>query len=314
MVSYRSKTKAFLPTYNLSQLPLIAQLSHCDLSLKHLLRPELTRQPPGHHLGRRLGLIIGHHVATCVQPQEGEVAAGLDLADLLAIASKLEVLHLGLSIVLLAGPLESLGPGLVAEPVADVVGVAGVDEDGDLLEEAGDDAVVRLHPVALEQEVAVDVEVAAVVRVDLCTDGLHDFLLVEVRGDPVDLIVAKAVAAAGAANIIDILAGALVWANHSVIAIDRGRNTAPHRLRVVAVLDQASTAGIGVIHRLALALIKNSRPATLTTGHGAIVLILSKAVGKTITNKDRLEVDVALFVRENLRGKDGDIVSSIGLS
>src|SRR5690606_28615390 len=104
---------------------------------------------------------------------EGEVARGLDLAVLLAGAGELEVLDLGLVEGLLAGPLEGLGPGAVAEPVADVVGVAGVDEDRDLLEDAGDKAVEGLHPVALEEEVAVDVEVAALVARDLSAQSVH---------------------------------------------------------------------------------------------------------------------------------------------
>ena len=48
---------------------------------------------------------------------EGEVTAGLDLAELLT-AVKLQVLYLGLVEALLAGPLESLSPALVTKPVA----------------------------------------------------------------------------------------------------------------------------------------------------------------------------------------------------
>ena len=42
-----------------------------------------------------------------------------------------------------------------------------VDQDGDLLQNAGDEAVEGLHPIALEKEVAVDVKVAAIVAGDL---------------------------------------------------------------------------------------------------------------------------------------------------
>ena len=67
---------------------------------------------------------------------------------------------------LLAGPLKSLRPGLVAEPVADEVGITSVDEDWDLLQDSRDERVERLHPVTLEEEVAVDVEVARVIAVN----------------------------------------------------------------------------------------------------------------------------------------------------
>ena len=50
--------------------------------------------------------------------KEGEVAAALDLAGLLSVTIQQEILELGLDIVLLTRPLESLSPSLVAEPVA----------------------------------------------------------------------------------------------------------------------------------------------------------------------------------------------------
>ena len=192
--------------------------------------PEVTGQPPVEHLEGGLGLVVGDHVATGVQPHEGEVTARLDLTDLLAVAIDLEVLHRGVLEALLARPLQSLGPGLVAEPVADVVGVTGVDEDGDLLEDAGNDAVEGLHPVTAKEEVTVDVEVAGFVVADLSADGLHDLLLVEEALYPVKLIVAEAVAAARLANIVDVLASALVRTDHGVVAVDGSRHTAPDRL------------------------------------------------------------------------------------
>ena len=65
-----------------------------------------------------------HHVAAGVQFDEGEVAAALDLANLVARAAELKVAELLISVVFLAGPLERLGPRLVAEPIADEIGVA----------------------------------------------------------------------------------------------------------------------------------------------------------------------------------------------
>jgi len=52
-------------------------------------------------------------VATSVELHEGEVATGLDLANSLAVAVDLEVLHLGLLEALGTGPLKRLSPSLV---------------------------------------------------------------------------------------------------------------------------------------------------------------------------------------------------------
>lgn len=60
---------------------------------KHLRLPEVTGQPPVDHLKGSLGLVIGDHVATSVQPHESKVATRLDLTNLLAITINLEVLH-----------------------------------------------------------------------------------------------------------------------------------------------------------------------------------------------------------------------------
>ena len=275
------------------------------------LHPEFSSQPPLDHVGRRRGLVIRHHVAAGMKPHEGEVAARLDLTNLLAVAAEEEILGLGLLVVFLTGPLKSLSPGLVAEPVADVIGVTSVDENGNLLEETRNDAVVGLHPVALEKEVAVDVEVAAVVRADLDAEGLHDFGPVEVLADPIDLIVAKLVVSAGTANVVNILAGALVGSDHGIVAVNGGGDTAPDRLRVVAVLDEAGATRVSVVHSLALALVEDSGPASLSAGHGAVVLVLGETVGQAITDENGLEVDVALLVGEDLRGKNRDVVTSI---
>lgn len=61
-----------------------------------------------------------------MQPQEREVPAALYLSDLASIgyAVNLQVYGLGFIEGFLAGPFESVGPGLVAEPVADEVSVA----------------------------------------------------------------------------------------------------------------------------------------------------------------------------------------------
>lgn len=66
-------------------------------------------------------------MATGMKPHEGEVAARLDSANLGAVVAEQKVAHWDLVVGLLAGPLEGLGPGLIAEPVADEVCVTLVD-------------------------------------------------------------------------------------------------------------------------------------------------------------------------------------------
>jgi len=253
-------------------------------------------------------------VAGGVQTHEGKVAGALDGANLAVVAEELEVIERRLLVVLVAGPLKRVGPGKVAEPVADEVGVTSVDQDGDLLEDTGDKAVEGLHPVTLEEEVAVDVHVAGVVLADLCTESLHDIGAVQILLDPLKLVVAEIAARALGADIVRVLTSALVRTDHGVVAVNAGGHARPNALAVVARLDELLAARERVVHSLALLLIEHSGPATITAGHWAVVLVLSKAVGQTVADQDRLEVDIALLVRQNLRSEDGDVVTSVALA
>lgn len=294
------------------------------METSNLLLEPLTVQPAVEEVQGRLRLVVRHHVAGLVDAHEREVAGGLDGAVALllkesigdrAAASELQSLSLGLVESILAVPLKSLSPGLVAEPVADEVSIAGVDQDRDLGQDIGQKAVEGLHPVTLEQEVAVNIEVAAVVVVDFGADGLLHIITVQVLGDPAHLGVAQVAAVlAGATDVVDIATSALVRAEHGVVAVDSSRNTAPDALRLVAALDEGLAAGQSVVHGTALGLVKNGRPATVTAGHGAVLLVLGVRVGQTVANQDRLEVDVAVLVGQNLVGKDGDVVTSVGLA
>jgi hypothetical protein len=62
-------------------------------------------------------------VSSSMNLDEGEVAAGLNVANFLGFGRQLELLKLGSSIVLLALPLKSFGPSLVAQPVANVISI-----------------------------------------------------------------------------------------------------------------------------------------------------------------------------------------------
>jgi hypothetical protein len=252
-------------------------------------------------------------VASTVDLHKGKVTTGLDLAVLLAVV--LEVLDLGVAEILLARPLELVGPCLVTEPVADEVGITSIDENGDLVKNVGDELVVGLHPVTSKEEVSVDVHVAAVVAADLNTKSLLDLFAVQVVGDVTQARVAEVGAILTlASNVVDILAGALVGTHHGVVAVDAGGDTRPGTAGLVATLDQRLAAGQSVVHGLALAVTEDRGVATLTAGHGAVVGVLGVAIGKTVTNKNTLEVDVAVIVGENLVGKHGDVVTSIGLA
>lgn len=281
------------------------------------LKP-FTSQPAVEEFKTRLGLVHRDHVATAIETHEGEVAMGLDLADLLALVLILDhdqVLQLSGGIFSLSGPLKGFSPGLVAQPVADEIGVTSVDQDRDLLQESRNETVVGLHPVTVEEEVAVDVKVARVVAIDLSANSLNDLGLVQVVADVAHGRVAEVGAIlALTTNVVDVLSGALVRGKEGVVTVDGGRDTNPSALRTVARLNHGLAARKGVVHGLAGALVQDSWVTTVTTGHGTVVLVLSESVGETVANENGLQVDVALLVRQNLRSKDGDIVTSIGFT
>lgn len=254
-----------------------------------------------------------YHMASAVDLHEGEVARGLDPSVLLTIG--LEGGEFGALELLLAGPLKLVGPSLVSEPVANEVGITGVDEHGNLLQNARHKKVERLHPITIEQEIAVDVEVAAVVAIDcLYAKGLHNVLLVQVLVDGGKARVAEAASFAVNANIVRVTARLLVGADHLVVAVDGGRDTAQPALTLVAAGNHGLTPGQGVVHALALALVKDSIVTTVTTGHGAVVRVLRVWISQAIADKDGLQVDVAVLVGQNLGGEDGNVVASIRLA
>lgn len=231
------------------------------------------------------------------------------------LLAHLELSNWSLSELLALLPLQSIRPGLVTEPVANEISITSINQDWDLLKDSWHKTVERLHPVTLEEEVAVDVKVARVVRRHLNTKGLHNLFLVEVLGNPSKSWVAEIVVVlALATDIIDVLAGALVWANHGVVAVDGGWDAGPDGLGLVALLDQGLAAWEGVVHGAALGLVEDSWVATVTAGHWAVVVVLGKWIGQAVTDEDGLEVDVALLVGKDLRGEDWNVVASVGLS
>jgi len=184
----------------------------------------LSPDPSVEEVQGRLGLVHRNHVSSTEDLHKCKVAAGLDLAELLSIV-ELQVLDLGLVEVLLTWPLESFSPALVTEPVTDKVGITSINQNWDLLKDTGNEAMEWLHPVTLEQEVPVDIEVARIVAADFGTESIHDILLVQVLADIAEGRIAKvALILALSTDIINVLASFLVWANHGIIAVDTGRD------------------------------------------------------------------------------------------
>jgi len=96
------------------------------------------------------------------------------------------------------------------------------------------------------------------------------------------------------------LASLLVGTNESIIAVDTRGNTGPDTFAVVTVLDQTLAAGKCVIHSLTFAFVENGGVPALPTSHWSVVFILSVSISETIADQHRLQVDVAILVRENL--------------
>lgn len=190
-----------------------------------------------------------------------------------------------------------------------------VDEHRNLLQQVRNKAVVRLHPVSLEEEVTVDVEVAAVIFGNLSAQSFHDGGFVEIFTDPAKFRVTQVSRIlALSANIVNILASTLVGTDHCVVAVNGGRNTAPSTFAFIASFDETQAAGEGVVHSLAFAGRQNCRCVTFATSHRSVVVVLRQAVGETITDHDSLEVDVPVLVGKDLIGKDGDVMSGVRFS
>jgi hypothetical protein len=276
----------------------------------------LTSNPSVEEIQRALGLVERNHVAGLVDAHEGEVSAALDLTVLLATAD-LERLKLSIIEALLSRPDKLLGPCLVAEPVADEIGIASVDENGDLLEELRYQQVEWLGPIAIEQERTVYIGIAAIVRLNLGTHSLHDRRLVEVFRDPLGLGIAQVrLVLALLTNIVNVVPRLLEGAKHGVVTVDGARNTVPGALRVVAALNERLASGEGIVHGLARALVQNRSvfAAVIATSHGTIVSILRLWVRQAVSDGNTLEVDVAVLVRQDLGCENGDVVAGIRLT
>lgn len=189
--------------------------------------------------------------------------------------------------------------------------IAGIDQYRDLVQDVGHQAVKGLHPVSIEQEITIDVEITAVVARNLCAKGFENLRLIQVFGDPIELCIAKTVPFAGLTNIIWILTGALIRSQNSVVAVYGCGHAGPDTTTVVTALDERLTARKGIVHGLASTLIHDSWPAAVTTSHGPVGRVLRQAICKAIAYHDRLQVDVCLLVLLDLGGEDWNIMTSV---
>ena len=284
-----------------------------------LLTHPFPTDPSIEELQTCLGLIQRHHMTPSMQSHKRKIAATLHLSNLRPFLQRRRIISRERQIVqrdfaegFLTRPFEGFGPSVVAEPIADEVRVAGVDEDGDLFEDAWDQAVERLHPVAGKEEISIDVEIAAVVAVGLDSQGFDNVGLVQVFGYPAQLLVAEAVAASAfVPNIVRVLTGPLVGADDGVVAVDACGDAGPDASGAVAAFDEGFAAGKGVIHGFAFAFVEDGGPAAIAAGHWAVVIVLCQAVGQTVAYKDGFEIDVALLEGKDLRGKDRNVVPSV---
>ena len=199
--------------------------------------------------------------------------------------------------------------------LTDIVSITSINQDRDLLDDSRYETVEGLHPVTLEQEVSVDVKVARIVAADFGSERLHDIFSVKILGDIAEGRVTEVVGIlALSADVIYVLAGSLVWTNHSIVAVDACWDTRPNALAVIAALDETLAARKSIVHSLTLARIENSGVPAISACHWSVVFILGQAISETVTDKDGLQVDVALLVGENLGCENRDVVTSIGFS
>ena len=246
-----------------------------------------------------------------MNPHEGKIALALNLANLLAVTTKLQGSASNLLVGLAPGPFKSISPCGIAQPVADEVSITSIDQYWNLVQDVWNETVERLHPVPSEKEVPIHVKVAPIIAVNLHSKSLHDLWLVQIIVDPPKLGVAQTSILARFTHIVWILTGSLIRTEDGVIAVDGCRNTRPNAPAIVAALDKRLAARQSIVHGLASALVDNGWPAAIPTCHGSVMFVLGKAVGETVTNHDGFQINIGLLMPLYLTCKHGYIVTSV---
>lgn len=245
--------------------------------------------------------------------QESEMLVILDFASSLVVNDPVSD-WLCLKFLML-GPWQSVNPSLVTQPVTDEILVTSVNENRQLrLQHLDHTLVIRSHPITRKQKVSVDVEVTTLVLLDFDTQLFADLRQVQVVINILQLFVTQAGALALGSDIVDISSSFLVWTHLSVVTVDACWNTGPDRARVVTVLNQRGTSWNRGSHVVTFLWRQDRWLTTFTTSHWLVVLVLRQWVGQTVSNQYRFEVEGALWVAQDLRRKDWDVVASVGLA
>jgi len=103
----------------------------------------------------------------------------------------------------------------------------------------------------------------------------------------------------------------IIFRDTYVITVNGGRHAVPNTLTVVTALDKRLAARKRVGHGLAPSRVKDSLVSTLTTCHWLIVVVLGQRISKSITDENRLEVDIGFRVGQDFGSEYGDVVASI---
>lgn len=184
-----------------------------------------------------------------------------------------------------------------------------------MLQDAGNEPMIRFHPVAIQQEVSVYVEVTRRESIDFGSHCLLDMVSVEVLGNEPELRVTEILGVlAFFTNVIHILSRPLIWAHHDVVAINRRRDTRPDAFALITAFDERLAPGKCIVHPATSALIKDGRPTAVPTSHGPIECILSHPIGETVPDQNRFKVDIQILVTEDFRREHRDVVACVRLS
>mmetsp|Transcript_24049 Transcript_24049/g.59779 ORF Transcript_24049/g.59779 Transcript_24049/m.59779 type:complete len:502 (+) Transcript_24049:106-1611(+) len=300
------------------RLPTTAELTASDAleAARIQMRSEAARNECVEHGERVRRLVARHHVPRVVDAEEREAVRRLQRARRLAV----HLPHLGRGRVEVAAvrPRQRLRPRLVAEPVADVVLVAGVDEHADaVVELVGELLLVRLHPVAgeLEHECHLAVAVRPAVRAD--AERRAHLRAVEVSAH-VGEVVAERRLLALLAHVVRVLAGESVRDEQPRVA-HLGGDDARGRDRL-ARLDRRDARGRGHLHRRVRQLAHRRRVVIGRDRHVLVVAVLDERVGEAVADGRPLQPDRDRPLRQravippDLVRHCGDVMAGVALA
>lgn len=103
--------------------------------------------------------------------------------------------------------------------------------------------------------------------------------LVQVLCDPVELLVAQAPPISALnADVVGILARALIGTYDGVVAVDGSGHAGPDAPGAIAAFNKGFAAREGVVHGSTFAFVEHGRPAAFAAGHGAIIIVLRQPI------------------------------------